>query len=396
MFEVGALPSIIVYLGGAALIAYKAPVLFSRPWILLMVMVFPVYAFSSSLWGVDPTVTVSHATQLVFTSLLAASIGCFFRPHQLLLAMSVAFGFLIAFSVANLWLLIVPAFQQRSYLQGNEYFTGIFTHKNTLGYVLCLGSVCFSYLILKLTPRWPYIIMLLSVLPILLFARSTTSLALYGCILTMPFVYMLVQQKKLRGIIVIGLVCAAVLTVILLELFQLSLIDIGLELAGKGRDMSGRTSLWALALARFSERPWLGVGYQSFWTAAQFQTDVNWVHGSIVYSISHFHNAWLEILVGLGILGAVFMAVVPVALLCLLVPRLFGSKCSPIDIAVVYLVFVVLARSNVEASLSFQHQSENVALISLLVSILLHTTRTVDKCSNVQTGQRRILSHQIS
>ena len=390
MFELGAASSAIIYLGGVVLIAFKAPVLFSRPGILFMAMVFPVYAFTSTLWGVDPTVTVNHATQLVFTSLLAASIGCYFRPHQLLLAMSVAFGLLIALSVANLWLLIVPAFQQRSYLQGNEYFTGIFTHKNTLGYVLCLGSLCFAYLILKLTPRWPYVILLLSVFPILLFARSTTSLVLYGFILTMPFVYMLVQQKKLRGIIAISLVCAAVLTVILLELFQLSLIDIGLELAGKGRDMSGRTSLWTLALARFSERPWLGVGYQSFWTAAQFQTDVDWVHGSIVYSISHFHNAWLEILVGLGILGAVAMAVVPVALLCVLVPRLFGNKCSPIDIAVIYLVILVVARSNVEASLSFQHQSENVALTSLLVSILLYTKSTVDTNRKAKTGQQKI------
>ena len=337
MFELGAASTGIVYLGGVALIIFKAPVLFSRPWILFMVMVFPIYAFTSSLWGVDPTVTVQNATELVFTALLAASIGCILRPHQLLLTMSVAFGGLIVFSVANLWLQIVPPFQQRFYLQGNEFFTGIFTHKNTLGYVLCLGSICFSYLLLKFTPRWPYAILLLSVLPILLFARSTTSLALYGCILTMPFVYLLCQQKALRGIIAISLICVAVLTVIVLELFQLSLIDVGLELAGKGRDMSGRTSLWSLAIARFSERPWLGVGYKSFWTATQFTSDVNWVHGTIVDTITHFHNAWLEALVGLGILGAAAMAVVPAALLFVLVPRLFGKNCSPVDIAGVYL-----------------------------------------------------------
>lgn len=374
MFELVTPSAAIVYLGGVILIVSKVPVLFSRPLILAITLLFPVYAFTSSFWGVDPTVTIRHSIQLVFTALLAASIGCALRPHQIMMAMSIAFGVLMVVSIANLWLQIVPAFQQKFYLQGNEYFTGIFQHKNTLGAVLCMTALCFSYLILKSTLRWPFIILLLSVLPILLFARSTTSLVLYVYILTMPFVYLLCRQRNFRWIISICLVCAGILLVMLLEIAELSLIDIGLEMAGKGRDINGRTSLWAIALARFSENPWLGVGYQSFWTAPQFSTDVNWVHGFLEDSVNHFHNAWLEALVGLGILGTAAMAVVPVTLIGVLLPGLFGKHSSPINIVGIYLSVLVLIRSNLEVSLYYQHQSESVALTALLVSFLLYSS----------------------
>ncbi len=375
MFELTATSTAIVYLGGVLLIGFKAPVLFSRPLILAIVMLYPVYAFTSAFWGVSPEVSISHSVQLIFTVLLAASIGSALRPHQLMLAMSVAFGGLVVISVANLWLQIVPAFQQEVYLQGNEYFTGIYTHKNKLGGVLCMASICFSYLVLKSTPRWPFVILLLSVLPILLFARSTTSLVLYVCILSMPFVYLLCRQQNLRLIVGISLICVGVFLVMLLEIFELSLIDIGLELAGKGRDLNGRTSLWAIALATFSEYPWLGVGYQSFWTSEQFSTEVNAVYG-FLDDAPHFHNAWLEALVGLGLLGTVAMALVPAALFCVLLPRLFGEHGSPFVIAGIYFAGFVLVRSNLEVSLYYQHQSEGVALTSLLVSALIHSNRT--------------------
>ena len=377
MFELVAPTSAIVYLGGVVLIGFKVPVLFSRPLILVIVMMFPVYAFTSAFWGVAPDVVIGHSFQLIFTALLAASIGCALRPHQLMLAMSVAFGGLVVISVANLWLQIVPAFQQEIYLQGNEYFTGIFTHKNKLGGVLCMAALCFSYLILKSTPRWPFVLLLLSVLPILLFARSTTSLVLYAYILSMPFVYLLCRQKNLRLVIVIGLICAGVSMVMLLEIFDVSIIDTGLELAGKGRDLNGRTSLWDIALARFSENPWLGVGYQSFWTSDQFSKEVNSVYGFLENAL-HFHNAWLEALVGLGLVGTVTMAIVPVALICVLLPRLIGKQCSPIHIAGIYFSVFVLVRSNLEVSIYYQHQSESVALTALLVSVLLYSNRTTD------------------
>ena len=380
LFDLTTPSTAIVYLGGAVLIGLTVKVLLSRPLILVTVMIFPVYALTSTFWGVDPDVTLGHSRQLIVTTLIAASIGCALRPHQLIVAMTVAYGGLAVVSVANLWLQIVPAFQQELYLQGNEYFTGIFTHKNKLGNVICMAALCFSYLMLKSKPRWPFVLMLLSLLPILIFARSTTSLVLYAFILTMPLVYLLCKQQKLRWIISLCLICAGVLMMILLEVFQLSLIDMGLELAGKGRDLNGRTSLWTIAISVFSENPWLGIGYQSFWTSTEYIKEVHSVYG-FLDEAPHFHNAWLEAIVGLGLWGVVAMAIVPVALFCVLLPRLFGKHYSAIDIAGVYFAAVVFIRSNLEVSIYYQHQSESVALTALLVSVLVYSNRATDSQS---------------
>ncbi len=359
----------IVYLGGSVLIVIRARSLFARPGTLSLALLFPVFSLSSVLWSVDPEITLRHAGQLTFTALLAAGIGCSLRPHTLMIAMSTAFVGLVLLSVANLWLQIVPPFQQRDYLDGNEYFTGVFAHKNTLGLVLCLSALCLTYLTLSCRPRWVYAVAAIALLPIFLFTRSTTSLVLYGCILCMPFVYLLFKSRGLQILILLGFLCAFLLIAIILEVQSISPIDIGLELAGKGKDMSGRTALWTIAMERVSDRPWFGVGYQSYWTATRFAGDVDIIRGLLEPSIKHFHNAWLEALVGTGILGMIAFLAVPTVLLVRFFIRLWRpGGCSPIDVAGFFIVFLTLVRTNVETSMYFQHQAENLALIALLFS----------------------------
>ena len=58
--------------------------------------------------------------------------------------------------------------------------------------------------------------------------------------------------------------------------------------------------------ARFSENPLLGIGYQSFWTSEQFSREVNEVYG-FLDDAPHFHKAWLEALVGPGLLSLVVL-----------------------------------------------------------------------------------------
>jgi len=282
--------------------------------------------------------------------------------------MSVAFVGLIVLSVVNLWLQVVPAFQQRDYLVGNEYFTGIFIHKNTFGMVLCLGALCLMYLALSGRPGWPYALAVVALLPIFLFARSTTSIVLYAGILSMPMVYFFLRLRELRMLLILALSCVLLLLVMLLEMLSISLIDIGLELAGKGRDMSGRTSLWATALGQVSERPWFGVGYQSFWTAPRFAGEVNQLRGLLEPTIGHFHNAWLEVLVGIGIFGLLAFAALPVVLLFRFLRRLWQPGGQLSDVAGLFFVLLTLFRANVEITIYVQHQAETLVLVALLFS----------------------------
>lgn len=368
LFGLGTAGFGLFYLGGAALVVLHGQGLLARPGALSLALLFPAVALCSTLWSVDPGATLRHSTQLAFTAVVGASLGCALRPRTLVVAMSAAFALLVTASVANYWLQVVPPFQQRDYLQGSEYFTGIFAHKNTFGSVLCLCALCITYLSLSYRPIWPYAVALLALVPVFLFTRSTTSIVLFGFILCMPLVQAFLRIRRSRAPLFFSALCLLIATAIALELLSVSPIDIGLELAGKGRDLSGRDFLWSVALEQIPRAPWLGVGYQVYWDSPLFATEVNLVRGTLESSIGHFHNVWLEALVGTGILGLVAIAAVPLVLATRFLVRLLGREASTLDLFGFFLVIQFLVRANVEASLYYQHQIESLSLAALLFS----------------------------
>jgi exopolysaccharide production protein ExoQ len=79
-----------------------------------------------------------------------------------------------------------------------------------------------------------------------------------------------------------------------------------LELLGRDATLTGRTELWDLLLAAVGERPWLGYGYGAFWettaTSRAIWESIQWNPGSA-------HNGYVELLLGLGVVG-------PIVIMC--------------------------------------------------------------------------------
>lgn len=355
----------VIYATGALLILCRTRRLLAKPGSLVVALSFPMLALLSTLWSVEPEATMRNATQQMFTVLVGACIGVSLRPSRIFELVALVFGGLMLVSILNLWLGVVPAFQQKDYLSGNEYFTGVFMHKNTLGFVLCLAALGFVYLGLERRRVWPWLA-LAALVPILVFARSTTSVIIFLLVLGMPIVAWL-SRSRLPGSIQ-GLILATIgLTgLVVMEILRFSPIDKALELAGKGRDLSGRTDLWAIALDRAAEAPWLGVGYQSYWTADRFAGDVSLIRGMLEDSISTFHNVWFETLVGLGVLGVLALLLPLVVVSARFVYAFAHRDRSIARLAGLFFVAIVLLRSPVEASLYHQHRVETVLLVALL------------------------------
>lgn len=356
----------LLYLFGGILLLWCASRLILQPALLLVALAFPVFALISAAWSTDPSLTLKHASQLIVTTLIGASIGCSLREDRLLAAMCIAYVGLILASVANFWLQIVPPFQQKSYLSGSEYFTGIYVHKNILGVVLCMGALTLMYFSISARRGWIFLLAAVALLPVFLFARSTTSTLLYLCILCMPAAYLLLKLRIPKALVISSALCTLFAALLILELLQFSAIDFVLAIAGKGRDLSGRTGLWDVALEQIATAPWTGIGYQTYWTSTQFMSEINLIRGILEQSIGSFHNVWLETLVGTGILGTLAFAALPVVLLCRFTRRFLQGNWNAVDLAGCFLIGLLLARGNVEASLYRQHQSENLALIALL------------------------------
>lgn len=89
----------------------------------------------------------------------------------------------------------------------------------------------------------------------------------------------------------IGLAALAVSAQMLLAAF--------LESSGRTETLSGRTVIWSEIWPFILERPWLGWGQNAFWSdATRFFGNSFWVG-----TRNHSHNAYIEVLIDLGIVG---------------------------------------------------------------------------------------------
>jgi O-antigen ligase len=80
--------------------------------------------------------------------------------------------------------------------------------------------------------------------------------------------------------------------------------DLLLGIIGKDPTLTGRTDVWSYVLDDIQKRPILGWGFCAFWSsnnpaALEIWTALRWV-------VPHAHNALLEMLLEVGIVGAAF------------------------------------------------------------------------------------------
>jgi O-antigen ligase len=71
----------------------------------------------------------------------------------------------------------------------------------------------------------------------------------------------------------------------------------------KDPTFTGRNDIWQFALDNISERPWLGHGFGAFWETpfTVFQPGYD---GSMATTASHAHNAFLDLTLTIGLIGA--------------------------------------------------------------------------------------------
>jgi O-antigen ligase len=63
--------------------------------------------------------------------------------------------------------------------------------------------------------------------------------------------------------------------------------------------LSGRAFIWPEVLYFAGQRPWLGYGFESFWTPARIEI----ISGNLGWGLREAHNAYLESLLSIGGLG---------------------------------------------------------------------------------------------
>ncbi len=284
--------------GAVLLLAARQPLRINLPLAAPLVLLL-VWTGLSFLWADDSGMCLRRLIVLACCTLAAAGIGrCLSLREQCWLVLG-TLGALAAIGV--LAELRLGTFRPWS---GDYRFAGT-VHPNTQG--PGLATVCLAAMGLargRTRGRfWLFAIAGVAFVLLLLTKSRTTAAAIVlagGLVLLSqtPLKVQLAAGSALAFAALAGLWLVMVLGYDPLTDFHDTLL---LGRAEESDTLSGRAFIWPEVLYFVQLRPWLGYGFESFWTPARIES----VSSNLGWGLREAHNSYLEMLLSLGIVGLV-------------------------------------------------------------------------------------------
>lgn len=263
------------------------------PWVWMLTFM----SIFSFLWSDYPDISLRKGITTLQTSYFGLYMASRFTLKQQLQMLSWALGIIAIFSF-----FFTLAFSGVAIESGANAgsWRGPFTQKNLLARLMVLSAIVFLLLALD-NPKYPKVSWGLfgqSILMILLTGSKTALLLLLSILILLPL-YKLLRKKD--TILIPSLVMVVLIGGSSLIFITENWLDI---LAALGRDatLSGRTTLWEIAIEKIKQRYWLGYGYQGFWLAGG-GAEVIWKHEG--YKPPHAHNGFVNMALDFGVLGLI-------------------------------------------------------------------------------------------
>jgi exopolysaccharide production protein ExoQ len=269
--------------------------------LLLLVLV----AILSSVWSEDPGLTLRRSVAVFASTLFGLDFAVRYRIGEQVRLFGIALGVAISISV-----LVEIFFHGFVPTVDNAYpdaWNGIFAQKNDFARFVVLAGIL--VLMRTRTGTWNLVVKSSTVgfSAVLIFlCHSKTALVVFVAMLVLLRVFRLRRRgsRALTAGIAAVLIVSALLSVIVD-------MDTMAEFLGRDATLTGRTTIWSLALESVAERPVLGYGYSAFWNvspeAHRISTILHW-------DVPHAHNGFIDLTLQLGLVGlAIFGLVYAVA-----------------------------------------------------------------------------------
>lgn len=255
-------------------------------------------AVLSTLWSIEPAVTLRRVIGLITLGCLASVLAIRFSPRQLLILAAGVIGLTLWMSLAAA--LLIPS---AAFMPEGEGFRGVYTHKNVLGWAACLGAILAIGLLVDGHPRLRGrgFRLLGCSLVCLILSGSGTGLISTGIAAILYGFYGALRRTH-------GL-SQAILILVTLEIVAMLLLGAGLLLVpmldalGKDATLTGRIPLWVMVDERISVKFWLGYGYSAFWTPGTYGAEL--INSTLKWNPPHAHNGYRDIMLSCGAVGMV-------------------------------------------------------------------------------------------
>jgi O-antigen ligase len=261
------------------------------------VLALCLFAFLSAYASDYPSLVVRRAGTVTLSTLFGIYLAARGDFAELVAALVKVFALAaIASFVA------IVALPQAATVTGDYYthaWRGAFTDKNELG-LACGEAIMLSVYAFRrhYGPRWLAGLTFAAFLVLLYGSQSKTPIVFMIAALYGAMVVMALRRRSAAGLIigyallVAGLVGGAFLA--------MTWQDVLLAL-GRDPTFTNRTRIWQLALEYIAYRPWFGYGFGAFWQATSADAQTFWI--ALGFKTPHAHNSWLELALGIGVVG---------------------------------------------------------------------------------------------
>lgn len=320
------------------------------------------WIWCSLAWSIDPSLTGRRALALTANTIIACYIVVSYRPEALLKRLAwvelMLLGLSVAFAVALPHLAFMPT---------DGSFRGVFTHKNGMGQCLVISAIVLAVALKTgLVPRVWAITGLVLVAVLVVPTQSATALLL---VLSLALLHVVLAITRLPVIAAAAALLIALAGAGLALLTGLLFIEPIMAALGRDLTLTGRTDLWEYVIDAISLRPILGYGYNVFFDVPEV---IAYTKEVLKWGIPHAHNGFLEIWLGLGVVGV-----------ALAVPFLVGGLvravrglADPADVASRFAFFYLvlyLGRNLTESDLLSQ---SNLSWPLAVFAVLVQTGRS--------------------
>jgi O-antigen ligase len=236
----------------------------------------------------------------------------------------------------------------RSTLFGTHPLRGLFNHKITAGVSAVLG-VLLSWYLLSGVRR---LVTIAGLAVFVVLTGSTGSLLLLVGAAGVLVLLALARSLQLGPDVVVAL---AALLIVMGALSLTTVAPWVLEAMGRDGSLTGRTDLWAWGWRVALERPVLGWGFFGYAGSERALMDAGMIPRFANYDLPHFHNAYLQNAVDLGVVGV--LAPVALALVALYENARRGLRSA--DRAALastaMLIVIMIAGLGVHAFVQYNH-----------------------------------------
>jgi exopolysaccharide production protein ExoQ len=279
----------------------------------IFLLLLVLLAIASVFWSTSPGWTLFKLRYLLPATLLGVYLAVEYTPRNLIQLLTRVC--VIVMILCVLAVLLFPSDSLQLVDQsGIAAWKGIFNHKQVFGpFIGFAGSIFVIHCFDSRMNRWFALSGLGFAVILMLLSASKTGLVMFFLSLYLMPLYKIIRQGKQR---IFLLYIMLIFYVAIGLLFAINLETLLVDTLGKDIEFNGRVPIWTLAIETASKSPWLGYGYNGFWTSDASNYIINnvpWVantegfrDGSVIF---HSHNGYIDLFLQLGLLGFTLFAI---------------------------------------------------------------------------------------